>query len=169
MLIEILSRNTLRFIFLVLLQVLILNNIQFSGFVNPYMYVLFILLLPFETPKWLLLVFAFFIGLSIDIFSDTLGIHTSASVFMAFLRPFVLKHIAPRDGYEPGTFPRLYYYGFTWFLKYSLILILAHHFFLFYVEIFQFSNFFVTLSRVILSSFFSLLLVVLSQYLMYKK
>jgi len=167
--IKILSRNILRFIALLLIQVLLLNNIQFSGFFNPYMYVLFILLLPFETPNWVLLVSAFVLGLSIDLFSNTMGMHTSATVFMAYLRPHVLKIIAPRDRYETGSYPRIYYYGLTWFLKYSIILIFAHHFFLFYIEVFRFSGFFTTLTRVILSSIFSILFVVLSQYLMFRK
>ena len=76
-------KNIIRFVVLVFIQVAILNNIQISGFINPYMYVLFILLLPFETPNWILLVLSFFLGLSIDIFSNTLGMHASASVFMA--------------------------------------------------------------------------------------
>ena len=61
-------KNTLRFVILVFIQVAILNNIQISGFINPYVYVLFILLLPFETPNWVLLVLSFFLGLSVDIF-----------------------------------------------------------------------------------------------------
>ena len=60
-------KNIIRFVVLVFIQVAILNNIQISGFINPYMYVLFILLLPFETPNWILLVLSFFLGLSIDI------------------------------------------------------------------------------------------------------
>jgi len=167
--IKVLPRNILRFVFLVLLQVLILNNIQLSGFINPYLYVLFILLLPFETPKWALLVIAFLLGLSIDAFTDTIGMHASATVLMAFFRPYVLNIISPRDGYDAGTFPRLYYFGFTWFLKYSVILILIHHFCLFYLEVFRLSDFFFTLWKIILSSFFSLILIIISQYIMVRK
>ncbi|MCK4663041.1 MAG: rod shape-determining protein MreD [Bacteroidales bacterium] len=167
--IKIYLRNIWRFIFLVLIQVLILNNIQLSGFINPYFYILFIILMPFETPKWILIVLSFFLGLSIDIFCDTLGMHASASVFIAFLRPLILGFIAPRDGYEIGTFPRLYYYGFSWFFKYSTILILAHHLFLFYIEVFRFSGFFMTFTRAILSSVFTIILIILSQYLIYRK
>jgi len=90
--------------------------------------------------------------------------HSSATVFMAFLRPFVLNIIAPRDGYESETYPQLKYYGGTWFLKYSSILVLAHHLFLFYIEVFRFSDFFSTLLRVLLSSFFSILLIFVGQY-----
>jgi len=157
-------RYLLNFILLVLLQVFVLNNIQFSGYINPYIYVVFILTLPFETPKWLLLVLAFLMGISIDVFSNTPGMHSSATVFMAFLRPFVLKIIAPRDGYEPETSPHLRYYGGNWFLKYAAILVFAHHLFLFYIEVFRFSDFFATLLRAVLSSSFSIVLILIGQY-----
>lgn len=162
-------RNIGRFIVLVLFQVLVLNNIQFSGYVNPFMYVLFILLLPFETPRWLLLLSGFLLGLSVDIFSNTLGLHASATVFMAFMRPYVLRIISPHDGYETGTFPRVFYYGVTWFLNYAIILVVMHHLFLFYIEVFRFAEFFRTLLRVILSASFSILIIVISQYIIYRK
>ncbi len=167
--INFLYRNIGRFIVLVLIQVLILNNIQFSGYVNPFMYVLFILLLPFETPNWLIILLGFVLGLTIDLFSNTIGMHAFATVFMAFLRPYVLKIIKPHDGYEPGTFPRLYYFGFTWFLRYSIILVFSHHLFLFYIEVFRFTNFFSTLMRVILSVLFSMVIILLSQYFIFRK
>ncbi len=167
--INLIARNAGRFIILILFQVLVLNNIQFSGFVNPFMYVLFILLLPFETPRWVLLVSGFLLGLSVDIFSNTLGLHASATLFIAFLRPYVLRVMAPRDGYETGTYPRVFYYGIAWFINYTIVLVFAHHLFLFYLEVFRFSEFFRTLLRVILSSSFSILIIVLSQYIVFRK
>lgn len=152
------------FLLLVLIQVLILNNIQLGGFINPYLYVLFILILPFEIPNLLLIIISFILGLSIDIFTNTLGMHIAACVFMAYLRPFVLKILAPRDGYEPETLPLVADYGFSWFLKYAAILIFAHHLFLFFIEVFRFSDLFRTLWRTISSSMFSLFLVIVSQY-----
>ncbi|WP_372754256.1 rod shape-determining protein MreD [Labilibaculum sp.] len=162
-------KNLLRFIILVFIQVVILNNIQINGFINPYLYVLFILLLPFETPSWLLLVFSFILGLSIDIFSNTLGMHASACVFMAYLRPYVLNYLSLRDGYEQGTSPCISNYGFAWFFKYSMILVLAHHSFLFFIEVFSFSNLSETMIRIFLSSLFTLSLLITSQFLLYKK
>ena len=167
--INLLPRNIVRFIMLIAVQLLIFNSIQFSGYINPYIYVLFILLLPFETPKWLLLITAFFLGFIMDIFSNTPGMHTAATVFMAFLRPYVLNLISPRDGYESGTFPRIFYYGVNWFTRYAFILILAHHFVLFYIEIFRFGNFFSTFLRVLLSTVFSLIFIVLSQFFVYRR
>lgn len=162
--IKALPRYIISFILLLTLQILVLNNIQLSGFINPYLYVLFILILPFETPKWMLLILAFIMGMVVDLFSHTPGMHTSATLFMAFLRPYVLEFFSPRDGYETETYPILRYYGLNWFLKYTTILVLAHHLFLFYVEVFRFSDFFLTLGRALASSVFTIILVLISQY-----
>ena len=81
----------LLFLVSVLVQVLIMNNMQFSRFVNPYFYVLFILLLPINFPRYLLLILGFVLGITIDVFSNTPGIHASSAVFMAFLRPYVIN------------------------------------------------------------------------------
>ena len=167
--IKILSRNIVRFVFLILIQVLVFNNIQISGLINPYFYVIFILLLPFETPRWSLLVLGLLLGLSVDLFTHTPGMHSTATLLMAFLRPYVLSVIAPRDGYETGSFPRIYYYGFTWFLKYTVILVLIHHLALFYLEIFRLSDFFITFFRSILSAVFSIIFIVLSQYFIFRR
>ncbi len=111
-----------------------------------------------------MLITAFILGLTIDLFSGTVGMHSSATVFMAFLRPYVLKVISPRDGYESETLPQLRYYGASWFIRYAVILILVHHFFLFFIEVLRFSNFFATFARVVLSSIFTIILVLISQY-----
>lgn len=167
--IKVLVQYIFRFVILVLIQVLIFNNIQLSGYINPYIYVLFILLLPFETPGWLLLILGFLLGIAIDLFSDTMGMHTVSTTLMAFMRPFVLNIIAPRDGYETGSNPRISHYGFAWFFKYAAILVTIHHFILFYIEIFQFGGFFSTLLRVILSSAVTLFIIILSQYFVYRQ
>ncbi len=158
-------RNIFRFILLVLVQVLIIKNIELGRFVNPFVYVLFIVILPFETPKWLLLFSAFILGITIDFFYDTAGMHAAACVLMAYIRPGILKLFSPRDGYEFGTQPTVQYLGIPWFVSYAGILIILHHFALFFIEVFRFSEFFSTLLRVILSSLFTLILVVLIQYL----
>jgi hypothetical protein len=102
-------------------------------------------------------------------FYDTAGMHAAATVFMAYIRPSVLKLFSPRDGYEFGTQPTVQYLGLPWFLSYASILISLHHLVLFYLEIFRFSEFFSTLFRVIISSIFTILLVVTAQYLFNRK
>jgi rod shape-determining protein MreD len=169
--IKLLGRNIIRFIFLVLLQVLILDRIQIAGgqMGTPFLFILFIIILPFETPGWFLLILAFFLGLSVDIFNDTAGIHAASTVFMTFARPLLLQLLAPRDGYEAGTYPRLYYYGLGWFIKYSLIMIVLHHTAYFVIEAFSFQNFHFTVVKILMSTLYSLILIVLSQFLMYRK
>lgn len=157
-------RFGLIFILLVLLQVLLFNNIQFSGYVNPYIYILFILLLPVEIPSWLLLILSFGAGMVIDFYSGSPGMHSSASVLAGFVRPYVLRFISPRDGYEPGANPSMLVYGFRWFLFYTLIIVLVHHTALFYLEVFRFTDFFRTLLRVMLSSLFTILFVLIIEF-----
>jgi rod shape-determining protein MreD len=157
-------RFGLIFILLILFQVLLFNNIQFSGYVNPYVYIMFILLLPVEIPGWLLLLLSFFTGMIIDFFSGSPGMHSFASVLAGFVRPYVLRIISPRDGYEPGSDPSMLTYGFRWFLIYTFLILLVHHTALFYLEVFRFADFFRTLLRVLLSSFFSLAFILLLEY-----
>jgi len=160
--------NIVRFIVLIFLQVLILDNINFGGHVNPYLYVYFILLLPFETPGWLLLISSFLLGFSIDLFSGTPGMHTASSVLMAFARPIIIKRIGSSKEFESGMEPSIRDLGFRWFFTYSLILIFIHHLALFYIEVFRLSGFFNTFQRVIYSTIFTVILVIISQYLFYK-
>ena len=167
--IRIYIRNIFRFFTVILLQVLLLDNIQMGGYLSPYFYIIYIVLLPFETPKWLLLSLAFLLGLSVDLFNGTPGMHAAASVFMAFMRPFILKNFSPRDGYESGTFPRIHYYGIEWFTKYILILVLAHHFFLFFIEAFRFSDIFFTFGRIVLNTILTGILIIISQFFIYRK
>jgi rod shape-determining protein MreD len=165
----IVARNIFRFLVVIIFQVLVMDNVMISGYMVPYIYLLFILLMPFETPRWIVLLSAFALGLGIDLFEHTLGMHTAASVLVAFARPYFLDLLAPRDGYEPDTFPRIHYYGFIWFLKYTLLMVLLHHLLLFYLEAFQLQRFLATLLRVFLSSLLSASTIVLSQYFVFRK
>jgi len=158
-------RIILRFFVLVTFQVLVLNNVQLGGFINPYLYVLFLITLPVSTPRLLLLFIALVTGLTIDMFQNTVGMHAFACVLLAFARPAWLKMISPRDGYEADAIPSIKKFGFKWFVAYAFVLILIHHFTLFYIEVFRFSEFFSTLLRVVLSSTVTLLLVIIAQYI----
>ena len=157
--------NIFRFVLLVFLQIFILNNIQFSGFVNPYLYTLFILLLPFEISGWLMLILAFIMGLTIDIASLVLGYHTIATVFMAYFRYHLLRFIAPHDGYEPGMKPDISSLGFAWFFKYSVILVLAHHLVLFWIESFRMNDMLPATLRALTSCILTMILIYIYQFL----
>lgn len=151
-------------ILLILLQVLVLNNIQFSGYVNPYVYVMIILLLPSVTPSWLVLIISFMTGLIIDLFSGSPGMHASATLLAGFSRPLVLRLISPRDGYESGSDLSMEAYGFRWFFIYAATIVLIHHTTLFFLEVFRFADFFRTILRILLSSLFTLGFILLLEY-----
>jgi rod shape-determining protein MreD len=157
-------RFTIITILLILLQVLVLNNIQFSGFVNPYIYIMIILLLPSVTPAWLVLIVSFVTGLIIDLFSGSPGMHASATLLAGFSRPLVLRLISPRDGYESGSNLSMAAYGLRWFFIYASIIVLIHHTTLFFLEVFRFTDFFRTILRILLSSIFTVSFILLIEY-----
>jgi rod shape-determining protein MreD len=92
-----LFRNIVRFIVLLMVQVLVINQIELTGYVNPYIYILFIMMLPINMNKHMVLLLSLLMGLSVDIFSNTVGMHTSACLLIGFLRPYLLHFIAPRE------------------------------------------------------------------------
>lgn len=157
----------LQFIVLVLVQVLVLNNINFAGYINPYLYVLFILLYPIKNNRLFFLLISFFLGLSIDIFSDSGGINAAASVTIAFVRPIFLKF----------SFGMMYEYqtlkfANTEFLNrmiYFAMLIVLHHLVLFSLEVFNAYEILLILQKTLFSSIFTLFLAVITTVLFIKK
>ncbi|NLN25890.1 MAG: rod shape-determining protein MreD [Bacteroidetes bacterium] len=147
----------LRFVVLVLVQVFLLNNINLNGYINPYIYLLFILLYPFNGNSTLLIIWSFFLGLSIDIFENSGGIHAAASVFAAYLRPYVLKF----------SFGLSYEYNVVKISKSSLpekltylgTMIFLHHLMLFMMEIFSFNHLLLVLKSTVFSGIFTFILI----------
>lgn len=162
--------NGLRFLILVFVQIFLLKNTIIYGLNTPYLYILFILVLPFETPNWLLFFLSFLIGITIDLFNDTLGLHAVACTILALVRIFYISvTTVQKDNYESDPEPSLSIMGFRWFFFYALLLTFAHHFFLFNFEVFKFSEIPATLSRVILSSLFTVILIFISELLFFRK
>lgn len=162
---QLLFKNIILLIILIPLQVFVLDHIDLGASVNPYIYVLFILILPFEIPGWILLLIAFFVGLVIDLFSGTPGMHAASTVLMAFARPFVITLISTNREFDSGIKISILETGFRWFFLYTFLLVLIHHIALFYIEVFRISGFFQTLLRAVYSSLFTTALIILFQYL----
>jgi rod shape-determining protein MreD len=163
-----LLKYSVMFIALVLVQVLIFNQVHLGGYINPFIYILFIMLLPVNTPRYLLLFAGFFLGLAIDVFSNSLGIHAAATVLIAYIRPFVIRSISNREE-DRHEFPGMKQNSFSWFLYYTIIMVFSHHIIFFYLEFFTFTHFLTTLLRVALSSLFSVFIIVLSQFLIFRE
>jgi rod shape-determining protein MreD len=161
--------NLIRFIVLIFIQVFLLKNMNVYNLSTPYLYILFILLLPFETPNILLFVLAFILGITIDAFYDTPGLHTAASVLLAFVRILFISITVQKDGFDNEPEPTLSIMGFRWFFTYAAILTLIHHFFLFNLEAFSLSQLEFTISRVLLSSLFTVFLMLVTGLLFFKR
>jgi rod shape-determining protein MreD len=158
-----------RFVGLVLIQVLILNQVYLFGVATPYVYPLFILLLPIHYPRWLTLTLAMVIGLTIDAFSNTGGIHAFATVFLAFARPALLAILTPREGYEQGDRPNPASLGITWFISYIGMGMLIHHVVYFGMEILSLAYLWFMVKRMVASWLVSLGVILLLQLLFYPR
>jgi len=161
--------NLVRFVVLVFIQVFLLKNISVYNISAPYFYILFILLLPFETPNLLLFVLAFITGLTIDAFYDTPGLNAAACILLAFVRIVFISITVQKEGFDNEPEPTLSIMGFRWFFTYALVLTLFHHFFLFYLESFNFSGLEYILGRVIFSSLFTVFLMLISGLLFFRR
>lgn len=158
--------NLLRGIGLMLIQVMLLDHLDLlNGYVVPYLYVLFLLLLPFELPAWAVLIIGASTGLVLDVFSNTPGMHMSACTVMSFARIHLLRAMAPREGYEFGMRPTLGDMGLTWSITQAGLLVLVHHLWLFTVELFRWDRLGEVLLRTLLSTIFTVILCMLAQLL----
>lgn len=156
---SVLSVHTIRFITLVFLQVLIFNHINFLGYINPYPYLLFIAFFPVKNNRMAIIVLSFLLGLSIDLFLDSGGMHAAACVFTAYIRPIILKF----------SFGTIYEHQTIKFesvelgskLTYFSLLTLSHHLILFSLELFNISKIILVLQKTLFSGIFTILLCLL--------
>lgn len=148
--------NILRFILLIFIQVLLLNHINFLGYINPYVYILFILLFPLSGNKGLLIFLSFLLGLSIDIFGDSGGVHAAASVFIAYIRPWILK-FSFGISYEHNNI-KINKTSLAQRFTYVSVMVLLHHIVLFWLEVFSISHILLIVKSTLFSGIFSILL-----------
>lgn len=166
---NIILKHSIRFVLFLLLQVLVLNQIEVGYGIQLMAYPLFVFLLPVELSVISLMMISFFLGISIDAMSDTYGLHASSLLVFSFLRPMVFTLFAPRDGYDPLMETSLFTMGTAWFLKTFGLLILAHHFWYFLLEMFKWNEIIFILQKTALSAPLSMLLGLLIQYLFLHK
>ena len=155
--------NLFRFIILLSLQVIVFNNINLFGFISPFPYILFIILYPVNGNKSGLLVTSFLLGIILDMFSNSGGIHTTASLLLAYFRPSIFKFafgvsyeyqtIKLNDTLTPERF------------SFLLVAVVLHHLVLFIFEAFQFSLLWDILIRTLLSSIVTLVICIIIIYL----
>lgn len=156
-------------IFLILFQVLVLNKLNVSVYIHPYVYPMFLILLPFETPKWIMLPLAFAVGITIDMFNNTAGMHAAACVFIAYARPWLIKAYTPITGYENVSSPSISQLGVVWFALFTLTVIFIHHTIYYLLQIFVLNDLGFLFLKIVLSTLVSTLLIVIFAFLFAKR
>ncbi len=152
------------FVVYLLAQVMLFRQLVLFNTAFCFLYVAFVLMLPIETNNLALMFIAFVMGFLVDVFYDSLGLHTMSLVLIAYLRNYWLVTITPQGGYDAGEGPTLAANGLQWFLVYTLPLLFIHHFVLFFTEAGGFRVFWFTMSKVMSSLLFTLFVVLFLQY-----
>ncbi|MCC9137119.1 hypothetical protein ACFSKU_20670 [Pontibacter silvestris] len=160
-------RHIIQFILFVVLQVFLMDNLVLFSMGFCFIYTAFILFLPINISRVWLLILAFATGFTVDMFYDTMGIHAAASVLLAFLRPLILNLLTPRDGYDTNDSVNIHVMGKSWFTTYALILILVHHAAVFFLETISFNDIWYTLAKILLSTLFTFVVMVILQLLFF--
>jgi len=131
-----------RGIIIVLLQGLVFQRIYIGGASFNYfafiIHPVILMLLPMKTSRFLLVVIGFVVGLGVDLFYSSLGVHASAAVFIAFMRPYIMQLLEPRGGYPVASTPSYRVFGLNWFVRYSALMLILYLMFYFSVEVFTF-------------------------------
>ena len=153
----------------VLLQSMMLQNVVLFDSAFCFLYVAFVLLLPVDMSVIALMVIGFVTGFTVDIFYNSIGIHASACVFIMFIRNYWLNLITPQGGYDSGATPSIELNGGQWFFGYAIPLVFIHHLILFFVEAFGFGLFGFTLWKALLSTIFTMVVILIVQFLFYKR
>ncbi|WP_235298585.1 rod shape-determining protein MreD [Portibacter marinus] len=166
-------RNIIRFFIFLLLQGLVLKGIDLSAgefdYIHIIIYHLFILLLPLNMPRWSILLVALFMGIGVDLFYDSPGVHASACVFTAYLRKPVLQFLEPQGGYNINEVPSLYHFDISWIVIYTSLLTFAHFLWYFSMEAFSFVFIFDIVLNTIFSFIISIIFILIYHFIIRPK
>jgi hypothetical protein len=157
----------IRFFIYVAVHMLLISRLVLFELGWCFFYLGFLLFLPLNTPIVVQLLVSFGMGLTMDIFYDTGGLHASAAVLLGFLRPWVLRLLTPRDGYDSQDSVNVHQMGWQWFGVYLLLLVLIHHTAFFVLELGSFRHFGLTLGKILTSALFTSLALLIVQLLFF--
>lgn len=146
-------------------QVLILKNIVLFHSAFCFLYVAFLLLLPVESNPMILMAIGFVMGFSVDVFYDSLGLHALVCVLTMYVRNYWLNLVTPQGGYDGSAIPSLSMNGMQWFLVYITPMVFLHHAVLFFTEAGGMTPFWFTVFKILMSTIFTTLTIVIAQYL----
>lgn len=162
-------KYVLWFLLTVLTQIFIFDKMLFPGGFVISFYVLFIMILPFQVGKILLMTIALILGLTVDAFNDTFGLHASAAVFLAWIRPYIFKWFEPVIGYGENQRPNLIDMGLSWLLKVYVLALLGFNLWFYSLSFLRMIGPWFTLQKVLLSTVSTLLIILVLQVLYRRK
>jgi len=149
--------NIIRFIGLILLQGLLLNQLNFLGYLNPMVYIVWVMMFPFKKNKTPILILSFLLGLCIDFFSDSGGIHAAATLFIAYFRVPLLKILLRKTDFDYLLF-NLKSLSLNKLFGFILWMTLIHHFVFFSLSYFRFEAYLSVLSNTFFTGLFTIFL-----------
>ncbi len=164
-------KNSIRFILFLLVQIIILNEVPpLHQFITPYLYFIFILWLPFGTSRLATTLLGFALGYSLDMFTNTPGLHAAAATLIGYLRPTILNILLAQEATEEITKePSIGTMGWGPYLIFIFSLTFLHHFYLVVLEWLQFGSFGYFLGKVFFTSLMSMLLILLVELLLNRR
>jgi hypothetical protein len=159
--------HLLQFFIFVALQIFLVQYLVLFNTGFCFIYIAFLLFLPIQLPPVMLLLMGFTTGITVDTFYDTAGIHAASCVLLAYIRPHILRFLTPRDDYDANDSVNVRLMGWGWFTTYALVLIFLHHLLLFFLELGGIKVVGFTLLKVIVSTLFTFVVVVIVQLLFF--
>ncbi len=166
-----LLKNIIRFILFILIQVFVLDKVPpLHQFIVPYLYFLFIIWLPFNIGRVWLMIIGFILGITLDYFTGTPGLHAAPCVLIAFIRPSLLSLLIPQETTEQSYIePSLKSMGGAPYSLYVVLLTFIHHFYLVLIEWLQFGSFTYFIGKVLGTTAISLLLIFITELIFFRK
>lgn len=133
------TRQIGRYILVMILQVLLFDQLQLLGVCHPYIYVLCLLMMPITLPHNVDMLIGAVAGLIMDVFCNSLGVHTAACIFLMFIRPYVLGGMV-NDIDRLNEQISMRVLGVEGMIKYVLILVFVHHLIVFLLAAWNLSH-----------------------------
>lgn len=164
-----LIKYLLWFVGVILLQSFVFDNLVLPGGFAISFYIIFILILPFNTPIGILMILGFAAGLSVDALSDTFGLNASAALTLAAIRPRLYRFFEPAAGYGENQIPNLTQMGWSWTIKVYTIGILVYYTWFYVLSFLRMSGLWFTASKIMYSTLATLLTILMAQVLFRRK
>ena len=158
----------LLFVILVLIQILLLNHIVVFNSAVCLIFIYFLIKLPLNLSPNIMLTLGFFLGLFVDIMSDTPGLNALCCTILASLKKPVFYAYEQYDDQKRNVAPSIGTMGFFNFCKYIFSLSAIYCLIVFFVEFVNFSDVIQILIKAGASTLFTFLVILAIDSLIYK-